>query len=67
MKNGKDMDTETKDKELKEVLSKNILLKIENNKLNEENTLLLEKETYYIKKIVDKNNEEAKQPKYSQE
>jgi len=46
MKNGKDMDTETKDKELKEVLSKNILLKIENNKLNEENTLLLEKETY---------------------
>jgi len=39
------MDTETKDKELKEVLSKNILLKIENNKLNEENTLLLEKET----------------------
>lgn len=37
----KDSETE----ELKEVLSKNILLKIENNKLSEENTLLLEKES----------------------
>ena len=47
---------EDKSLELKNLLSKHILMKIENNKIKEENKLLKEKETYYVKKIVEKDS-----------